>query len=266
MLLLKYVILGIIQGFTEPLPISSSGHLRVIRSIFNDQVLSDLNFEIIANFGSLIAILFLYRKELVEIIKDFFMYIKTKQKKYKANYNYAWMIIIGTIPAGIAGLFLKDILEKYFSTKVVGLMFIITALLLYICKDRRGYKTKETMTFKDALVVGLFQVIALIPGISRSGATVFGGTQIDLNKETTVNYSFMLYIPISIATMVLGVSDLVKSGNLSELFVPYSFSMIASAIVTYYSAKLFINAFKNNKLIYFSIYCFILGIIVFMAF
>ena len=266
MLLLKYVILGIIQGFTEPLPISSSGHLRVFKSIFNDEVLSDLNFEIIANFGSLIAILFLYRKELCEIIRDFFMYIKTKNKKYYTNFKYAWMIVIGTIPAGLIGIFLKDILEKYFSTKIIGLMFIITSLLLYIIKDRRGNKTKETMSYKDALIVGLCQSVALIPGISRSGATVFGGTQVNLNKDTTVNYSFMLYIPISIATMILGVKDLIGSGNLNELFVPYSFSMIASAIVTYYSAKLFINAFKNNKLIYFSVYCLILGIIVFFTF
>lgn len=266
MLILKYVILGIIQGFTEPLPISSSGHLRVFKSIFNDQVLSDLNFEIIANFGSLIAILFLYRKEIIEIINDFFKYLKTKNAKYKKNYNYAWFIVIGTIPAGLIGIFLKDILESYFSTKLIGLMFIITALLLYISKDRRGNKTKENITIKDALIIGLCQSIALIPGISRSGATVFGGTQVDLSKEDNINFSFMLYIPISIATMILGVSDLFKSGNLGELFVPYSLSMIASAIVTFYSAKLFINAFKNNKLIYFSVYCFIIGLVVFFAF
>ncbi len=266
MTIIKYVLLGILQGFTEPLPISSSGHLRVFKSFLNDEVLSDLNFEIIANFGSLIAILFLYRKELIAIITDFFKYIKTKNKKYKANYNYAWMIVIGTIPAGLIGIFLKDILESYFTTKLVGLMFIVTALLLYICKDRRGYKTKETMSFKDALIIGLFQAIALIPGISRSGTTVFGSTQVDLDKETTLNYTFMLYIPISLASMVLGVSDLVSSGNLGDLFVPYSLSMIASAIVTYYSAKLFINAFKSNKLIYFSAYCFILGLIVFLVF
>ena len=90
MLLLKYLILGIIQGFCEPLPISSSGHLRIFKSIFNNEILSDMNFEIIVNFGSLIAILFLYNKELINIIKDFFYYIKTKEIKYKTNYKYAW--------------------------------------------------------------------------------------------------------------------------------------------------------------------------------
>lgn len=87
MLILKYLILGIIQGFTEPLPISSSGHLRIFKSLFNSEVLSDMNFEIIVNFGSLIAILILYRKEIASIIKDFFMFIKTKEKKYSVNYK-----------------------------------------------------------------------------------------------------------------------------------------------------------------------------------
>lgn len=266
MIVLKYVILGIIQGFTEPLPISSSGHLRVFKSLFNSEILSDMNFEIVVNFASLIAIMFLYRKEIIQIIKDFFSYIKTKNKKYYTNYKYAWFIVIGTIPAGLIGIFIKDILEEFFTTKLVGLMFIITALLLYLIKDKRGSKEKEDMTWLDALKIGLFQVIALLPGISRSGATVVGGMQTKLKRETALNYSFMLYIPISLATMVLGVKDLLASNNLGNLIIPYGFSMIASTIVTYYSAKLFINIMKKGKLIYFSIYCLILGITVFILF
>lgn len=266
MLVLKYIILGIIQGFTEPLPISSSGHLRVFKSLFNSEILSDMNFEIVVNFASLIAIIFLYRKEIMTIIKEFFLYLKAKNKKYYTNYKYAWFIVIGTIPAGIVGIFIKDILEEFFTTKLVGLMFIVTSLLLYLIKDKKGSKDKEDMTWIDALKVGLFQVIALLPGISRSGATVVGGMQTNLKRETALNYSFMLYIPISLATMVLGVKDLFASDNLSELIIPYGFSMITSTIVTYYSAKLFINIMKKGKLIYFSVYCLLLGLIVFIAF
>lgn len=266
MLLLKYLILGIIQGFTEPLPISSSGHLRIFKSLFNSEVLSDMNFEIIVNFGSLIAILVLYRKEIISIIKDFFCYLKTKEKKYETNYKYAWLIVIGTIPAALLGLFIKDIIEKYFTTKLVGAMLIITSLLLYMIKDIKGKKEKKDMTYIDALKIGLFQVIALLPGISRSGATVVGGMKSDLKKDTALNYSFMLYIPISVASMILGVSDLINAGNLNELFIPYLVSMIAAGIVTYYAAKLFIDIMKKGKLIYFSIYCFIVGIITFILF
>lgn len=266
MLLLKYLILGIIQGFTEPLPISSSGHLRIFKSLFNSEVLSDMNFEIIVNFGSLVAILILYRKEIVSIIKDFFGYLKTKEEKYHTNYKYAWLIVVGTIPAALLGLFVKDIIEQYFTTKLVGLMLIITSLLLYMIKDIKGKKGKEDMTYMDALKIGLFQVVALLPGISRSGSTVVGGMKSNLKRETALNYSFMLYIPISLASMVLGISDLISSGTLSELFIPYLVSMIAAGIVTYFAAKLFIDIMKKGKLIYFSIYCFIVGLITFIIF
>lgn len=266
MLLLKYLILGIIQGFTEPLPISSSGHLRIFKSLFNSEVLSDMNFEIIVNFGSLVAILILYRNEIISIIKDFFCYLNTKEKKYKTNYKYAWIIVIGTIPAALLGLFIKDIIEKYFTTKLVGAMLIITSLLLYMIKDIKGKKEKEDITYMDALKIGLFQVIALLPGISRSGATVVGGMKSNLKRDTALNYSFMLYIPISLASMILGISDLINAGNLNQLFIPYLVSMIAAGIVTYYAAKLFIDIMKKGKLIYFSIYCFIVGIITFILF
>ena len=266
MLLLKYLILGIIQGFTEPLPISSSGHLRIFKSLFNSEVLSDMNFEIIVNFGSLIAILILYRKEIISIIKDFFMYIKTKENKYCTNYKYAWLIVIGTIPAALLGLFVKDFIEEYFTTKLVGLMLIITSILLFMIKDIKGKKEKKDMTYLDALKIGCFQVVALLPGISRSGATVVGGMKSNLTRETALNYSFMLYIPISVASMVLGVKDLVTAGNIATLAIPYLVSMIAAGIVTYFAAKLFIDIMKKGKLIYFSIYCFIVGIITFLVF
>lgn len=266
MQLIKYVILGIIQGVTEPLPISSSGHLKIIKSLFNNEVLSDMNFEIIVNFGSLIAILYLYKKEISNIIKDFFMYIKTKDNRYKTNYRYVWLIVVATIPSAILGLFIKDFIEKNFTTKIVGLMLIVTSLLLYMIKDIKGKKEKKDITFIDALKIGLFQVIALLPGISRSGSTVVGAMKSNLKRETALNFSFMLYIPISIASFLLGVSDLINSNNINSLLIPYIVSMIISCIITYYCAKIFINIMKKGKLIYFSIYCFILGIITFLIF
>lgn len=261
MLLLKYIILGIIQGFTEPLPISSSGHLKIFKTIFNSNVTNDMNFEIIVNFGSLIAIIFLYRNEIIKIIKEFLLYIKTKNKKYKTNYKYAWLIVTGTIPSAIFGLFIKDYIENNFTIKLVGLMLIITSLLLYIIKDMKGKKEKKDITYLDALRIGLFQVIALLPGISRSGSTIVGGMKSNLKRETALEFSFMLYIPISIASFILGISDLIKSPNLSTLLIPYIVSMIISSIVTYYSAKLFINIMKKGKLIYFSVYCFLVGLL-----
>lgn len=261
--ILQYVFLGILQGFTEPIPVSSSGHLLIFKKLFNFNMLNDINFEIIVNFGSFIAICFLYRNEILKIITDFFSYIKTKNNKYKENYNYAWLIVIGTVPAGIFGIILKDKIDTISdNVKLVGIALLITSFALFLVKDIKGKKEKKNLKIKDAIKIGLFQVIALFPGISRSGSTLVGGMLCDLNRETAVNYSFMLYLPISVATMVLGVSDLINSPNLSSLILPYTLGMFASGIVTYFSAKWFLKITKKGKLSYFSIYCLVAGILV----
>lgn len=261
--ILQYVILGLIQGFTEPIPISSSGHLVIFKNVFRLDMLSDINFEIVVNFGSFIAICLLYRKEIIKIITDFFNYIKNKNDSYKENYKYAWLIVIGTIPAGIFGFIFKDKIDLISeNVKLVGIALLITAFALFLIKDTKGKKEKNEITIFDSIIIGMFQVIALFPGISRSGATVVGGMSRDLKRNTAVNYSFMLYLPISLATMLLGVKDLINTANISSLILPYTLGMIASGIVTYFSAKWFINIMKKGKLWYFSIYCLIVGILV----
>ncbi len=261
MKIIMYMILGIIQGFTEPIPVSSSGHLVIFKSILNVESLNDLNFEIFVNFGSFIAIAYFYRKEIINIIKDFFMYIKTKDKKYSINYKYAWMIVISTIPAGIIGLLLKDVIESVSSTKIVGISLLITSFMLFLVKDIKGKKKKEDMSFKDAIIIGIFQVIALFPGISRSGSTLVGGMSRNLERETAFKYSFMLYLPISIATMILGVKDVLDNRISSDFILPYILGTITACIVTYFSIQWFKNVMEKGKLKYFVYYCLIAGII-----
>lgn len=261
--ILQYVFLGVVQGFTEPIPISSSGHLLIIKELFNFDMLNDMNFEIVVNFGSFLAIVFLYRKEIFKIITDFFSFIKTKEERYKENYKYAWLIVLATIPAGVFGLLFKDKIDSLSdNVKIIGIALLITACALFLIKDMKGKKEKHEISYFDAFVVGLFQVIALFPGISRSGSTIVGAMTRDFKRETAVNYSFMLYLPISVATMILGVKDLVSSASLSSLILPYTLAMIASMIVTYFSAKWFINIMKKGKLGYFSIYCLVVGVLV----
>ena len=261
--LFKYILLGIIQGFTEPIPISSSGHLVIIKNLFKLDNLNDINFEIIVNFGSFIAVLFFYRKEIINILKDFFMYLKTKNTKYKDNYNYLWLIIIGTIPAGLFGLILKDKIDLLSNNiKLIGIALLITSIALYLIHDFKGIKNKKDITIKDAFIIGLFQVIALFPGISRSGATITGGMFRNLKKEEALKYSFMLYMPISIATIILGLKDFVNKANINSFILPYFLGMIASFIFTYFSLKWFIKIIKKGKLIYFSVYCLIIGLLV----
>lgn len=259
MKLLMYLILGIIQGFTEPIPVSSSGHLVIFNSILNVDAINDLNFEIFVNFGSFIAIFYYYRKEIFDIIKDFFSYIKYKDKKYKVNYNYAWLIVIATIPAGIVGLLFKSKIESLTSVKLVGISLLITALMLFLVKDLKGKKEKENMTIIDALVVGLFQVIALFPGISRSGSTLVGGMARNLDRTCAFKFSFMLYLPISIATMILSLKDILSFDK--SLIMPYTLGMVVATIVTYYSVQWFKNILEKGKIKYFVYYCLIVGLL-----
>ena len=260
---IRYIILGILQGITEPIPISSSGHLVIFRNLINDTFFSDLNFEIIVNFGSLLAVLYFFRKDLIKIIREFFIYVKTKNMNMKNNFNYVWLIIIGTIPAALSGLILKDIIELNLSNiKIIGVSLIITSMFLYSIRNMKGKKEENNITIKDALIIGLFQVAALLPGISRSGSTIVGGMYNNLKREAAFRFSFMLYIPISLATMVLGVKDLMKMDNINSLLVPYTLGMIVSALATYFALGWFRDIMKKGKLIYFVYYCLIVGTLV----
>ena len=149
-LIIKYIILGIIQGFTEPIPISSSGHLLILKKIFNIYT-NDINFEIIVNFGSFIAIAFLYRKEILNIIHDFIMYLKDKNKEYKSGFNYGLKIILASIPAGIIGLIFKDKIDIISNDiKLIGIALLITSVFLFIIKDFKGVKDKDNISFLDS--------------------------------------------------------------------------------------------------------------------
>ena len=259
--LLKYAFLGFIQGFTETLPVSSSGHLMIFKTLMDVKVDFD-TIAILTNFGSLIAIIFLFKNDIIEIISGFFKYIVSKDKKCKSDFKYAWMIVLGCIPAGLAGLVVSkldlfDKIEK--NVKVVGLSLMITAILLYIIRNFKGHKKDSDITAKDAFVVGCFQILGLFPGISRSGSTIVGGMFSDLKRDTAFKYSFMLYIPMSLAAMALEITKI----NLDKsLIIHYIVAVIVAAIVTFLVTKWFRKIVNEGKLIYFSIYCFIVGLLV----
>ena len=157
--------------------------------------------------------------------------------------------------------YFKDLIESISSVKIVGISLLITSLMLFLVKDIKGKKEKKDMNIKDALVVGLFQVIALFPGISRSGSTLVGGMSRNLERQTAFKYSFMLYLPISIATMALGVKDVIENPISSSLIIPYILGSLVACIVTYFSIQWFKNIMEKGKLKYFVYYCFIAGII-----
>ena len=259
MKLIKYIILGIIQGFTEPLPVSSSGHIFILKYLLNTDIGSDLNFEIIVNAGSLLAVVIIYHKKILSLLKGFIMYLKNKNVRYESDYRYSLYVLVGCIPVGILGVLLKDYIESVLgmSFTIVGISFIITSIFLYLVRNKNN--RRGTVTLGDALYIGLVQTIALLPGISRSGSTLIAGLSSGLSKEEAFDYSFMLYIPISVGTTILGIKDLINS---DIEFLPYFLGFIFSFIVSFFTLKWFRNLVRNGKLIYFSIYCMLMGLFV----
>ncbi len=264
--LLKYIFLGFVQGITEPIPVSSSGHLLIFQKLIGG--MDKIDYGILAtltNFGSFIAICLIFKNELIDLFKSFFGYLKNKDKKDYSNYKYCWYIVLATIPAGIMGLVVTklgffDALEK--NVKFVGVTLLITGIFLFLIRNFKGKKDKKDITLKDALTVGLFQVVALVPGISRSGSTMIGGMFRGLKRETAFNFSFMLYIPISIATTLLGFKDLISANLDINTVMLYLISTIVAFIFTYIGTKWFRKMVKEGKLIYFSLYCLIVGLLV----
>jgi len=257
-LLLKYLFLGFVQGFTEPLPISSSGHLVLFQEMLSLS-LEDLNFEIIVNLGSLFAIVFLFRHDLLRLIKHDALFLKTKKDEYKQDFIYSLLLILAVIPAGIVGLFLKDWIEDSFKNVLtVGLSLLITALALYVVQKESTENTKEEISTKDAITIGLFQVFSLLPGISRSGSTMVGGLSRKIRFEDVMRFSFLLYIPISIATMVLAVRDI----DTSTIYITgYIGAFFVSLITTYFSVLWFFRLVRKGNLIYFAYYCAVVGLL-----
>ena len=259
--LIKYVFLGFVQGFTETIPVSSSGHLMIFKRLLDINVDYD-TIAILTNFGSLLAIIILFWKDIIEIVKGFFKYLTTKSNDSKKEFKYAWMIVLGCIPAGFAGLLVSyfdlfDKIEK--NVKIVGLSLIITSILLFVIRNFKGSKDDDRIGVREALTVGCFQILGLFPGISRSGSTIVGGMSQHLKRDTAFKYSFMLYIPMSIAAMLLEVKDLVIE---SSLLFYYLCAILVSFIVTLLVTKWFRKIVNNGKLIYFSIYCFVVGLLV----
>ena len=185
-----------------------------------------------------------------------------KDKESKNEYKYAWMIVFGCIPAGLVG-----VLVSYFDVfaeiedniKIVGISLIVTSILLFIIRNFKGKKDDNKIGVKEALTVGCFQILGLFPGISRSGSTIVGGMTQGLKRDTAFKYSFMLYIPMSLAAMALEIFDL----NIeTSLIFHYICSVVVSMIVTLLVTKWFRKIVNNGKLIYFSVYCFVVGLLV----
>ncbi|MGZ7068571.1 MAG: undecaprenyl-diphosphatase UppP, partial [Methanobacterium sp.] len=264
--IIQAIILGAVQGLTEFLPVSSSAHLVLVPAIMH--VTSSVAFDVILHLGSLIAVIIYFWRDLVSIVKNFFLSLVDlvsgrfkeglKENPFK---KLAWLIIVGSIPAAIFGFLFKSQLESVFENiPAVGFFLIITGLLLWSAERvKRGNKNVECFTFKNSLVIGLFQAFAILPGISRSGATISAGLFSGLNRELAARYSFLLSIPAILGSTLVTAKEITGLYNTEALLLIAGF--LSAAIFGYIAIKLLLKIIKERTLMIFAYYCWTVGII-----
>ncbi|MBY6037690.1 undecaprenyl-diphosphate phosphatase [Fictibacillus nanhaiensis] len=259
---LIYVFLGMVQGFTEPIPISSSGHLVIVQHFMGIQV-KDLNFEVLVNFASLLAVLLVYKEDLYKLVKNTFSFLLTRKKEYKTDFLFSVYLILATIPVAVLGILFEDLIgTKLKGIQQVGFALLATAVALYLIRNLKGYKGDKRLTVKDAVVVGFAQAVALIPGISRSGATIVACMALGMKQDTALRFSFFLYIPVSLGTFIMSAGDLASADNFRTMLLPYIGAFIASLVFSYFSLKWFMGIMKRGNLGYFALYCLLAGVFI----
>ncbi len=257
---IQAIILGIIQGFAEPIPVSSSAQTKIAAFLMGVET-PGIIFEVFLNFPSFLAILFLTRKDVIAIIRDFFMFIGTRKDAYKVNFKMALYIVVGTIPAMVVGFTMKDLIDAYFSGMTsIALFLTLTGAMLFVVRKRKGLRDFSQMTYKDALIIGAIQgTLAVIPGVSRSGATIVTALLLGLNRDTSFRFSFLLYLPIGFGSMLLGFGDLMASAHFKANTAQYGYMFVAGFFATIVGYKLFKSVVENGKLAVFTAYCWVVA-------
>ena len=255
---IEALILGLVQGLTEYLPVSSSGHLAIGSYLFGIEGEENLAFTVAVHVATVLSTLVILWKEIDWIFRGLFKCEMNAETKYVLN------IVVSMIPVGIVGVFFKDYVEEVFGSGlvIVGCMLLLTAALLtfsYIAKPRK----KENISLRDAFIIGLAQACAVLPGLSRSGSTIATGLLLGNKKESLAQFSFLMVIPPILGEALL---DVVKGLKGEEAFggidmMPLAIGFIAAFVSGCIACKWMINIVKKGKLIYFGIYCAIAGVL-----
>ncbi len=257
---LQAFLLGLIQGLTEYLPVSSSGHLTIVSNLFGINGEDNLTFTVAVHVATVLSTLAIFWKQVVWIFKDLFKF------QWNEGTRYAACIVVSMIPVGIVGVFFKDYVEEIFGSGlfIVGCMLLLTALLLafsYYAHPRQ----KEKIGFFDALVIGLAQACAVMPGLSRSGSTIATGLLLGNKKESLAQFSFLMVIPPILGEALLDVMKASKEGFASVAGDISATALIVGFITAFVfgclACKWMVDIVKKGKLIYFAIYCAIAGLI-----
>lgn len=258
--LIKYLLIGITQGISEVLPISSSAHLvllQLILGVSND----NLTLEVFLHLASLCAVLYFMRHRLKKLIVGFLKYIIYRKKEDLIEFRYFWYLILSTIPVAIFTIIFKKYINIVSNNiMIISLLLITNGLLLILVTKINGLCTTREITYKDAFIIGCFECLGVFPGISRSGSCICGGYVRKIDKDVIADYAFLLFIPAVLGATILEFDnfwDIMRNNNI----IIYLVTFIATAVVTYYSFKWFLRVIKKGQIKYFGYYCIIIGAI-----
>ena len=251
------IILGIVQGLTEFLPISSSGHLEIASYILKTNPSENLMFTVVVHIATAISIIYVFRKDINEIIKGL---IQFKKKQL----DFILKILISSVPVGVVGVLFEKEVESFFTGNIVlvGSMLLITAALLFFTYFKKD-DSKKNISYTDAIAIGLAQALAILPGISRSGSTISMALLLNVNREKATKFSFlMVLVPIFgilILKSIKGFTEISETSNIILFESSYVFGFISALFSGVFACKVMLKIVKESKLIYFSAYCLLVG-------
>ena len=254
------IILGIIQGLTEFLPVSSSGHLEITKVLIgeNNVAKKSMLMTVVLHFATALSTIIIFRRDIANILKGLF------QLKSRESFNFSLKIVISMIPAAIIGFLFENEIESLFSGELilVGTMLSITGLLLLL--SDKSKETTKKVGIKESIIIGFSQAIAIIPGISRSGATISTSVLLGVDKEKSARFSFLMVVPLIFGKMIKDTLSGEITLDNSE-FSSLLFGFIAALITGLFACKWMISLVKNSNLKYFAFYCFIISFIVIIS-
>lgn len=254
--LLDAIILGIVQGLTEFLPVSSSGHLELGKAILGDNSIphESLTFTVVLHFATALSTMVVFREEIMQIIKGLFQF------KWNEEMQFSLKIVLSMIPAALVGVMYEKELEQFFGGQIllVGFMLIVTAMLLLFADKAKN--TNKDVSYLSSILIGISQAIAILPGVSRSGATISSAVLLGIDRTKAAKFSFLMVVPLIFGKIGKDVMSGAINYESSQL-IPLLAGFIAAFVSGLFACKVMIALVKNSKLTYFSIYCFIVGVI-----
>lgn len=251
---LETIILGIIQGLTEFLPVSSSGHLELAKALFGGEVVGEESMmtTVVLHFATALSTIVVFRKDVATIFGGLFQF------KNNEAFNFSMKIILSMVPAALVGFFLDDVIESFFDRQIllVGIMLFVTGGLLFLAD--RAKRTDQNVSYPKAFIIGIAQAIAILPGISRSGATIGTSVLLGIDRQKAARFSFLMVVPLILGKMAKDILDGAFASD-SVPFLELGIGFIAAFITGLAACTWMISLVKRSKLSWFSFYCFIVG-------